>query len=171
MHFLALASPFFSLTAMPQLLAASPLKVRGNGDVCPKGFFSVPQCCSTILGVGLDCVNLFPTPNNSIDFVRLRGWEREYRKTHQGGPEVRSTADLVHQPQNSRDERCTFPKQKVTNIGITRCGSDEDRGSNEATKVAHAQFDLNCLNLNGDEGSGASHWLAKPRVQPKSGPG
>ncbi|KAJ7212542.1 hypothetical protein GGX14DRAFT_393440 [Mycena pura] len=78
MHFLALASAFFSLTAMPQLLAASPLKVGGNGDVCPEGFFSVPQCCSIILGVGLDCVSPFPTPNNSVDFDRLRGWEREY---------------------------------------------------------------------------------------------
>ncbi|KAJ6524978.1 hydrophobin [Mycena capillaripes] len=67
MQFFALVSAVFSLTAMPQLLAASPLEARS--DVCPDGLFSVPQCCSTVIvGVGIDCINPDPTPGSVPNF-------------------------------------------------------------------------------------------------------
>ncbi|KAJ6453930.1 fungal hydrophobin-domain-containing protein [Mycena sanguinolenta] len=71
MQFFSLAAIFFSLAAMPQLLAASPLEARtdntDNCPVCPGSLYSQPKCCAVNVGgiVAADCVNPSPNPPTS----------------------------------------------------------------------------------------------------------
>ncbi|KAJ6453932.1 fungal hydrophobin-domain-containing protein [Mycena sanguinolenta] len=75
MQFFSLAAIFFSLAAMPQLLAAKSLKARGGCPppppcpICPGLLYSLPQCCATNILGGLvltDCVDPSTDPPTSV---------------------------------------------------------------------------------------------------------
>ncbi|KAF7366979.1 Hydrophobin [Mycena sanguinolenta] len=83
MQFLTLTAVFFSLAAMPQLLGATSLEVRGQGGdggsggsgggggdqcfICPGDILAIPKCCSTVLVglVGISCIDPSPNPPTS----------------------------------------------------------------------------------------------------------
>ncbi|KAJ6545655.1 fungal hydrophobin-domain-containing protein [Mycena capillaripes] len=73
MQFLLVAAAF-SLTAIPQLVAASPLTPRlGSVGLCPAGFFNAgPQCCeaSALTVLATECSTPDGDPQTKKAFTK-----------------------------------------------------------------------------------------------------